>query len=253
VYGEGRRQLRAAAHWKGMTTNLPDQPRDRIGQFASTAHAEANVSLQGFDRGDTTPAADMSPEKAREWIAGQALHHLSPVVGWMHLDAVDGKDTTVHNTSFEERIGRLADDIAERFATVPQGTQGRADATNVASEAIWKNLKPVFDDLTAASGDDSRLTATRWHLAAESAADEISKKVTGPAPVLDGFTAADVEDHLAREQHERQCACDLPGDVCRTDSYGEHWRHRMGVPDVEGIFESSKEMAAARDAKEKTP
>lgn len=142
----------------------------------------------GFDRGDQTPAAEMSTEQARTWIAGQALHHISPVIGFMHLDAEDGKDTTVHNKSFEERIGRLAEDVAGRFAV--------------------------------------------------------------PAPVLDGFSAAEVEDHLAREQHDRQCACDLPGDVCRTDSYGEHWRHRMGVPDVEGIFESIQEMAAARDAKQ---
>lgn len=138
----------------------------------------------GFDRGDQTPAADMSPEQVRTWIAGQALHHLSPVIGWMHLDAEDGNDTTVHNKSFEERVGRLAEDVAERF--------------------------------------------------------------TVPAPVLDGFTAAEVEDHMAREQHDRQCACDLPGDVCRTESYGEHWRHRLGVPDVEGIFDTIQEMAAAR-------
>lgn len=141
----------------------------------------------GFDRGDETPAAEMSPEQARTWIAGQAYHHLSSVIGWMHLDALDGKDTTVHNKSFKERIGRMADDVAKRFAV--------------------------------------------------------------PAPVLDGFTAAEVEDHLAREQHDRQCACDLPGDVCRTEEYGEHWRHRLGVPDVEGIFESIQEMAAARDTK----
>jgi hypothetical protein len=107
----------------------------------------------------------------------------------------------------------------------------------------------VFDGVTAASEDDTRLTATRWRIGAEAAADAIGKKVTAPAPVLDGFTAAEVEDYLAREQHDRQCACDLPGDVCRTDSYGEHWRHRLGVPDVEGIFETIQEMAAARAAK----
>lgn len=76
----------------------------------------------------------------------------------------------------------------------------------------------------------------------------IGEEATGPAPVLDGFTAAEVEDYLAREQHERQCACDLVDDICCTESYGEHWRHRMGVPDVEGIFEPIQEMAAARGA-----
>jgi hypothetical protein len=218
------------------------------GQFATDTHAEPDVSL-GFDRGARTPAADMGPEQIKEWVTGQATHHLYPVLGWIHLDAADGKDTSVHNASFDERIGRLAGDVADRFSSAPAGLQQRAEATNVASEAIWEHLKPVFDGVTAASEDDSRLTATRWRIGAEAAADAIGKKVTAPAPVLDGFTAAEVEDYLAREQHDRQCACDLPGDVCRTDSYGEHWRHRLGVPDVEGIFETIQEMAAARAAK----
>jgi hypothetical protein len=108
----------------------------------------------------------------------------------------------------------------------------------------------MFQEMTAVSGDDSRLTAIRWRIGAEAAADAIGKKVTAPAPVLDGFTAAEVEDYLAREQHERQCACDLKDDICSTESYGERWRHRLGVPDVEGIFDTIQEMAAARGAKQ---
>lgn len=53
---------------------------------------------------------------------------------------------------------------------------------------------------------------------------------------------------MAREQHDRQCGCDLKDDVCGTSAYGEHWRHRLGVPDVEGIFDTIKEMAGARAA-----
>ncbi|HEX9086748.1 MAG TPA: hypothetical protein VF867_04400 [Arthrobacter sp.] len=217
------------------------------GQYAATAHAEPDLTLAKVSI-ESKPAADMSPEELRKWVTSRTTHNLYPVLGWIHMDAADGKDTTVHNTSFDERVGRLADDIADRFSSMPAGLQQRAEATNVASEAIWKNLKPVFDDVTAAAGDDSRLTAIRWRTGAEAAADAIGKKVTGPAPVLDGFTAAEVEDHLAREQHERQCACDLKDDICHTVSYGEHWRHRMGVPDVEGIFDSIQEMAAARAA-----
>ncbi|MET4144151.1 hypothetical protein [Arthrobacter sp. UYCo732] len=218
------------------------------GQFAASAHAEPDVSLD-FDRGERAPVADMGPEQIRAWVAGQAQHHLSPVIGWLRRDAANGKDTSSHVTSFKDRVDRLANDVAERFSATPPGLQQRGDATNVASEAIHTHLKPLFNDLAAAADDDSRLTAIRWRMGAEAAADEIAKKVTAPAPVLDGFTAADVEDHLAREQHERQCACELKDDICSTQEYGEHWRHRMGVPDVEGIFDSIKEMAAARKTK----
>lgn len=218
------------------------------GQFAPGTHTEPAVSL-GFDRGARTPAADMGPEQIKEWITGQANHHLSPVIGWLRMDAEDGIDTSGHVKSFDDRVGRLAADVADRFSSAPAGLQQRAEATNVASEAIWEHMNPLFREMAAAAGDDSRLTATRWRIGAQEAADAIGKKVSAPAPVLDGFTAADVEDYLAREQHERQCACDLPGDVCRTDSYGEHWRHRMGVPDIEGIFGTIQEMAAARAAK----
>ncbi|HEX9225994.1 MAG TPA: hypothetical protein VF885_04980 [Arthrobacter sp.] len=237
-----------------------DQPRDNLGQFASTAHAEApNVSL-GFDRGDTTPAAEMSPEKARGWIAGQALHHLSPVIGWIHLDAADGQDTTVHNKSFEERIERLADDVAERFA-VPGAVAveqrlSQEESAYAAVREIRHHIAPVIGELrqNAKNGipDADRRLFNDWRESADRAAAAIAEQFTAPAPVLDGFTAAEVEDHLAREQHERQCACDLVDDICYTESYGEHWRHRMGVPDVEGIFDTIKEMAAARDAGKQT-
>lgn len=238
-----------------------DQPRDRIGQFASTNHAEAqNVSL-GFDRGDRTPAAEMSPDRAREWIAGQALHHLTPVVGWMHLDAADGKDTTVHNKSFEERIGRLADDVAERFATpapaAPTQRLSKEDSAYLAVREIRHHIAPVIGELrtNAKNGtpDTDKRLFNDWRESADRAAEAIAEQFTAPAPVLDGFMAAEVEDHLAREQHQRQCGCDLKDDICYTKSYGEHWRHRMGVPDVEGIFDTIKEMAAARDAGKQAP
>jgi hypothetical protein len=218
------------------------------GQFAPDTHAEPGVTLAAINSGERTPAADMGPEQIKGWITAQASHHLSPVIGWIRRDAAKGNDTSDHITSFHERVGCLADDVADRFSAVPEGLQQRADATNVASEAIYLHLKPLFNDLAAAAGDGSRLTATRWRIGAEAAADAIGKKVTAPAPVLDGFTAAEVEDYLAREQHERQCACDLKDDICSTESYGEHWRHRLGVPDVEGIFDTIQEMAAARDA-----
>lgn len=219
------------------------------GQFAPETRTEPDVNL-GFDRGDWAPAADMSPEQITAWITGQANHHLSLVIGWLRMDAEDGKDTSGHLKSFHERVGRLANDVAERFSSAPAGLQQRAEATNVASEAIWEHMHPMFQEMTAVSGDDSRLTAIRWRIGAEAAADAIGKKVTAPAPVLDGFTAAEVEDYLAREQHERQCACDLKDDICSTESYGERWRHRLGVPDVEGIFDTIQEMAAARGAKQ---
>lgn len=223
------------------------------GQFAPGTHAEPDVRL-GFDRGDTTPAAEMSPEHAREWIAGQALHHLSPVIGWMHLDAEDGKDTTVHNESFHRRIDRLADDVAERFAAPASAGPGpsRENTEYLAVREIRHHISPVIGELrrNAQKGiaDTDQRLFTEWRESADRAAAAIAERVTAPAPVLDGFTAAEVEDHLAREQHERQCACDLPNDVCRTESYGEHWRHRMGVPDIEGIFDTIQEMAAARAA-----
>jgi hypothetical protein len=217
------------------------------GQFSADSHAEPDVRL-GFDRGDRASAADMSAVQIKEWITGQASHHLSPVIGWLRMDAEDGKDTSGHVKSFYERVGRLADDVAERFSSAPEGLERRAEATNVASEAIWEHMNPLFREMAGTAGDVSRLTAVRWRIGAEAAAEAIGKKVTAPAPVLDGFTAAEVEDHLAREQHERQCACDLKDDICATESYGQHWRHRMGVPDVEGIFETIQEMAAVRAA-----
>lgn len=232
-----------------MTTSRQPKGVPVGGQFAPDTHTEPDMSLN-FDRGDSTAAAG-SPAQAHEWVAAQASHHLSPVIGWIRRDAANGKDTSGHLQSFHERVGRLADDVVERFTT-PEALRERADATNLASEAIWKHLQPLFNELRTAADDDSRLTATRWRIAAEAAAEEIAKKVTAPAPVLDGFTAAEVEDYLAREQHDRQCGCDLKDDICATKSYGEHWRHRLGVPDVEGIFDTIQEMAAARDAKPTT-
>lgn len=230
-----------------------DQPRDKIGQFAATVHAEANISLGTTDV-EHMPAGDMNGDDIRKWVSSRATHNLYPVMGWVQMDAADGKDISVHMDSFDKRVGRLADDVAERFASTPPGLAQRSDAEKLAREAIEDNLSPLIGELMkrpAPPSEDSSSTVTQWRIAARQAAEEIAKKVTGPAPVLDGFTAAEVEDHLAREQHERQCACDLKDDVCYTESYGEHWRHRMGVPDVEGIFDTIKEMAAARDAGKK--
>lgn len=231
-----------------MSINRVEKGIPAGGQFTPGTHAEPEMSL-GFDRSARTPAADMSPEQVKEWITGQANHHISPVIGWIRMDAADGKDTSAHVASFHERVGRLASDVADKFSSVPPGLQQRTESTNVASEAIWEHMHPLFREMTTASGDDSRLTAIRWRVGAEAAAEAIGKKVTAPAPVLDGFTAAEVEDYLAREQHDRQCGCDLKNDICYTESYGEHWRHRLGVPDVEGIFDTIQEMAAARAAK----
>lgn len=217
------------------------------GQFTPDTHTEPDVSLN-FDRGDRIAAAESSAQ-AHEWVAGQASHHLSPVIGWIRRDAANGKDTSGHLTSFHERVGRLADDVVERFTT-PQSLQERADATNIASEAIWKHLQPVFSELRTAADDDSRLTTTRWRVATEAAAEEIAKKVTAPAPVLNGFTAAQVEEHMAKAEHQRQCGCVLKDDICATREYGENWRWRMGVPNVEGMFDALQEMAAERGAKE---
>lgn len=219
------------------------------GQFAPGAHGEADLNL---DRSDRLQPADMGPDQIRDWVCAQASHHLSPVIGWIRRDAAKGNDTSQHLTTFRERVGRLADDVADRFSAMPQGLQERIGATNVASEAIWGNIQPVFQDVLTASGDDSRITAIRWRTAAAAAADEIGKKVTAPAPVLDGFTAGQVEEHMARTEHQRQCGCVLNGDVCSTPEYGENWRWRMGVPNVEGMFEALQEMAAARDAKATT-
>jgi hypothetical protein len=243
-----------------MSTNRQPKGVPAGGQFAPDNHAEPEVTL-GFDRGDRTPAAEMSPEHARVWIAGQALHHLSPVIGWMHLDAEDGKDTTVHNDSFHRRIGRLADDVAARFAApaaapasdTPGPQLSKEESAYRAVREIRHHIAPVIGELRrnakkGVADEDGRLL-NDWRESSDRAAAAIAEQFTAPAPVLDGFTAAEVEDHLAREQHERQCACDLPGDVCRTESYGEHWRHRLGVPDVEGIFDAIQEMAAARAAK----
>lgn len=231
-----------------------EQPRDKIGQYAEVRHAEPNLSLGTTDV-EHMPAGDMSQDDIRKWVASRATHNLYPVMGWVQMDAADGKDISRHMDSFDKRIGLLADDVAERFASTPPGLTERTDAENIAREAIEENLSPLIGDLMkrpAAAPADSRFTATQWRISARQAAEEIARKVTAPAPVLDGFTAAEVEDYLAREQHERQCACDLKDDICYTESYGEHWRHRLGVPDVEGIFDSIKEMAAARDAGKKT-
>lgn len=221
-----------------MTQNRQPEGIPTGGQFTATARQEPDLQLAA--------APDTGPEVVRDYVAAQASHHLSPVIGWIRRDAAHGKDTGGHLAAFHERVGLLADDVADRFAAVPEALQQRTDATNTASEAIHAHLKPLFDDLAAATGDDSRLTAARWRGQAEAAAEEISRKVTAPAPVLDGFTAAEIEDYLARGQHDRQCACDLTGDICRTEEYGEHWRHRLGVPDIEGIFDTIQEMAAAR-------
>lgn len=234
----------------GMNTTTR-QPRGipTGGQFAPGIHAEPGTALDP-DRDTRSPSVATDPDQIREWVTSQANHHISPVIGWIRRDAAKGNDTSGHVASFHERVELLAVDVADRFTAVPEALQQRTDATNIASEAIREKIQPVVRDLMAAAGDDSRITAIRWRAAAEAAADEIARKVTAPAPVLDGFSATDVEDYLAREQHERQCACDLPDDICRTESYGENWRYRMGVPDVEGIFGAIKEMAAARAANE---
>lgn len=197
---------------------------------------------------DNEPPADMGPEEIREWITGQANHHISPVIGWIRRDAARGKDTAAHVNSFHERVDRLANDVAERYSAVPRGLQERTDATHLVRGVMEDRIGKTFMEGATGPAMNARTAAVYWRAASQDAADEIARKVTAPAPVLDGFTAADVEDHLAREQHERQCGCELKGDACATANYGEHWRDRMGVPDVEGIFDSLQEMASARGA-----
>lgn len=214
------------------------------GQFAADVHAEPVVELE--TESTCSPTVD-SQAQAHEWIAGQASHHLSPVIGWIRKDAASGKDTSGHIQSFHDRVHRLADDVLKRFTT-PQSLNERADASNVATEAIGQHLQPLFLELSTSADDNSRLTAIRWRTAAENTAQDIAKKVTAPAPILDGFTSAEVEEYMAKTEHERQCGCDLPNDVCMTPEYGENWRWRMGVPNVEGMFEALQEMATARES-----
>lgn len=258
-----------------MTHHQLDQPRDRIGQFASTNHAEAlNVTLN--------PALSSIADEAR----ARRLAHQNEMGDVGDAIAVDSAVAmAAHTRSMfpkAQRIVLIAPNFDYSTATpyeVLDG-EGYALATSMygGDDAFneWAgdgeaegNLHLLAADVEEHGGrldgvltDRSEGPGNYVYLeldidkALSLELDPLRATgidVTAPAPVLDGFTAAEVEDYLAREQHERQCACDLKDDICCTEPYGEHWRHRMGVPDVEGIFDTIKEMAAARDALKESP
>lgn len=67
----------------------------------------------------------------------------------------------------------------------------------------------------------------------------------GPAHLLGGFTADQVEARMQDEWHQDQCACNLVNDECLTD--GRNWRGRAGIPNVHAVFETIHEMEAEQE------
>jgi hypothetical protein len=61
-------------------------------------------------------------------VAGQVSHHVSPVIGWIRLDAAEGRDTAKHLISLNERMQRVGATVAERFSSAP-GLAARAKPT----------------------------------------------------------------------------------------------------------------------------
>ena len=151
------------------------------GQFAATAHPEAEVSLAGGQ-------ATLGRDETAEFVRGEIFHHIAPVISALRMNARNGVSDTD---------------------------------------------KALLND---------------WRESAGRAAETIAEKVTVAAPVLDGFTAEQLEDQMAYDTHEDLCGCLLVGGVCSTPSYGPEWRWRMGVPNVQGMFDTLEKMAAAREA-----
>ncbi|MBG0738835.1 hypothetical protein IV500_05295 [Paeniglutamicibacter antarcticus] len=117
---------------------------------------------------------------------------------------------------------------------------------------IYHHISPVIGALrmNARQGvaDTDKALLNDWRVSAAKAAEAIAKRSTIPAPTLDGFTAEQVEDQMAKDTHEDLCGCALANDGCATPSYGPDWRSRMGVPNVHGMFDALEKMAATRAA-----
>jgi hypothetical protein len=227
------------------------------GQFAAAAHGEPAVALNSQPTFDAHNHAELTAAiRSEMYRIDEAKQKLSR----MQLDAAlsivrkDFPDAAELELSFSSTTGMNAKAVRDKNGDVlsqgtswmfstPDGSSYLINHLDQTSHSLFYNGQDGFryEDETGAL-----LVDVNHRFSTPPAAEE---PAAPPAPVLDGFTAAEVEDNLAREQHDRQCACDLPGDVCLTKEYGEHWRHRMGVPDVEGIFDTIQEMAAARDTK----
>lgn len=223
------------------------------GQFARTTHGESSVALTGAPAFDADIHDELNAAIRAEMIRiDEAKQKLSR----MQLDAAlgvvrkDFPEAAELELSFSSNFGMNAKAVRDENGNVlSEGTSWMYSAPAGAS-SLSSHLDQTSHSLFYNGTDGFRYEEESGALLVDvTHRFRDVEEPAGPAPILGGFTAAEVEDHLAREQHERQCACDLPGDVCLTESYGEHWRHRMGVPDVEGIFDTIQEMSAARDAK----
>jgi hypothetical protein len=239
-----------------------DQPRDKIGQFASTTHAEASVSLSAQPGFDAEAHAELTAairaetfriDEAKRKLSKMQLDAALSVVRKEFPDAAE-LELTFSSTfgmnpkAVRDEDGNVLSEGASWTYSAPEGASSVVSHLDQTSQSLFYNGEDGFryeDETGALLVDVNHRFSTP--------AEPVELAESAPAAaVLDGFTAAEVEDYLAREQHERQCACDLKDDICYTESYGEHWRHRLGVPDVEGIFDSIQGMAAARDAGKQT-
>jgi hypothetical protein len=238
-----------------MTRNRQPEGIPTGGQFAAAAHAESAVALTGQPAFDADNHARLTADiRAEMFRIDEAKRKLSK----MQLDAAlsivrkDFPDAAELELAYSSSFGMNPKAVRDKDGNVisegtawtysaPEGSSSVVSHLDQTSQSLFYNGEDGFryeDETGALLVDVNHRFST----------PAVPVEQAPPAPVLGGLTAAEVEDYLAREQHERQCACDLPGDVCRTESYAEHWRHRMGVPDVEGIFDTIQEMAAARDA-----
>lgn len=217
------------------------------GQFAATSHAEPALSLTVESRFDAEAHAELNTairtETARVEEAKRKLSR-------MHLDAAaaivrkDFPDAAGLELDFTSSTGMTAKAVRDRDGNVlSEGTSWIYSSPGDGSY-LCSHLDAVQQSLFYNGAEGFRYEDETGALIVD--LDHRFSAPAPPAPVLGGFTAAEVEDYLAREQHDRQCGCHLPDEVCCTPSYGENWRHRMGVPDVEGIFETIQEMAGEK-------
>jgi hypothetical protein len=62
---------------------------------------------------------EMAPDDVTDWVTGQAQHRISPVAGWLIMDAGDPVKREMHLESLDRRIGLLGADVARRLAHRP--------------------------------------------------------------------------------------------------------------------------------------
>lgn len=114
------------------------------GQFTSTEHPEANVSLkapavtpppdyfgQTQDELAAMPAGQMGPDQVRQWSHGEISHCVSPAVGSLRLAAHKGHDVEPQIRRLDETYQTAGESIARKLGrAIAGGPMVGVDADN---------------------------------------------------------------------------------------------------------------------------